>query len=172
MLSDGTSGRAAPGPFCRIPATSNSRMTPKQRLDRARTCYRLWTLHQSDRSAFAPATGPEDSPEETSGVSLKIPTEADSELETNDGGPATLPILAERPAGERWQESVMIYDGFYRGRKFVASEFTGIWFIEEDELKIQNAHGVRLATLDAAKMAAILDAYEHEQGAEPMRRAA
>jgi len=66
----------------------------------------------------------------------------------------------------------MIYDGFYRGRKFVASEFTGIWFIEEDELKIQNADGVPVASLDEAKMAAIIRTDEEERRADEGRRAA
>jgi len=147
-------------------------MTPKQRLDRARTCYRLWTLHQQQRQSAATIPETSDRSGQQPDPSKEATATADHGPEFDDDGPSVLPIWAEPPAGDGWRESVMIYDGFYRGRKFVASEFTGIWFIEEDELKIQNADGVPVASLDEAKMAAIIRTDEEERRADEGRRAA
>ncbi|MEM9364919.1 MAG: hypothetical protein AAGD07_02910 [Planctomycetota bacterium] len=46
-------------------------------------------------------------------------------------------------------ERVLICDGFFRGRRFAADVFRGIWFLEEDILKITNENGVTLARFEA-----------------------
>ena len=40
-----------------------------------------------------------------------------------------------------WRESILVRDGFYCGRRFVADAYEAIWFLEEDELKISNHLG-------------------------------
>lgn len=46
---------------------------------------------------------------------------------------------------ENFQESLLIKDGFYCGRRFRVSGFSAVWFAEEDELKIFDPQGTLLA---------------------------
>lgn len=43
------------------------------------------------------------------------------------------------------QESLLIKDGFYCGRRFRILGFSAVWFAEEDELKVFDDHGTLLA---------------------------
>lgn len=44
-------------------------------------------------------------------------------------------------------ESILIRDGFYCGRKFEASGFHAVWFMEEDQLKIHARGGDVVAVM-------------------------
>lgn len=50
------------------------------------------------------------------------------------------------------RDSVLIRDGYYAGRKFQFGDYTAAWFIEEDELKIQDAEGKVLQRLIGAEI--------------------
>ncbi len=50
------------------------------------------------------------------------------------------------------RDSVLIRDGYYAGRKFQFGDYTAAWFIEEDELKIQDAEGEVLQRLIGAEI--------------------
>jgi hypothetical protein len=47
------------------------------------------------------------------------------------------------------RDAVLIRDGFYVGRRFQMGTFQAVWFMEEDELKIQDMNGNLLAKLDS-----------------------
>ena len=46
----------------------------------------------------------------------------------------------------------MIRDGFYCGRQFDAGPFRGVWFMEEDELKISTSDGNWVCTLQGESL--------------------
>lgn len=41
----------------------------------------------------------------------------------------------------RWQETILIRDGHYCGRRFQGDELQAIWFVEENELKFYGVDG-------------------------------
>jgi len=53
---------------------------------------------------------------------------------------ATMVELTHEPA-EQLQETILIRDGFYCGRRFQSDHMQAIWFIEEDELKFYAVDG-------------------------------
>ena len=46
-------------------------------------------------------------------------------------------------------ESLLIVNGFYRGRRFDAGFVNAVWFMEEDELKIHSVDGQLLCVITA-----------------------
>ena len=50
-------------------------------------------------------------------------------------------VQDELEESHHWRESILVRDGFYCGRRFVADAYEAIWFLEEDELKISNHLG-------------------------------
>ena len=55
-------------------------------------------------------------------------------------------------------ESLLMVDGFYRGRRFKTPTALGTWFIEEDELKIHSAtDGSLLCVMDKDQITAAAD---------------
>ena len=42
----------------------------------------------------------------------------------------------------RIEETIMIRDGYFCGRRFHCEEMQAVWFIEEDQLKIYNQEGI------------------------------
>ncbi len=41
----------------------------------------------------------------------------------------------------RLRETVLIAEGMYRGRRFIADGFDAVWFFEERQIKVRNATG-------------------------------
>lgn len=52
----------------------------------------------------------------------------------------TMAELTHEPT-EPLQETILIRDGFYCGRRFQSEQMQAIWFIEEDELKYYAVDG-------------------------------
>lgn len=50
-------------------------------------------------------------------------------------------------------EKVLICDGFFRGRRFSTEAFRGIWFLEEDVLKITDETGNAIARFEGDELA-------------------
>jgi hypothetical protein len=71
-------------------------------------------------------------------------------------------LAAVRRCLDRWLEkqqsdgdieisdAVLIRGGFYVGRKFQLGPYRAVWFMEEDEVKIHDAGGSVVASLDSA----------------------
>ena len=66
-----------------------------------------------------------------------------------------------------FRESILICEGFYRGRRFRSRTLTAVWFAEEDELKIHTITGELVASLNAEAMAQL--ATETKPDVLPMR---
>jgi len=47
------------------------------------------------------------------------------------------------------RDSVLIRDGFYVGRRFQLGNFSAVWFMEQDEVKVRDASGSVVARFDA-----------------------
>jgi hypothetical protein len=59
------------------------------------------------------------------------------------------------PAELQFEESILIRNGFYCGRKFHFNKFSAVWFLEENQLKIFDEEGVLRSTAvldEACKM--------------------
>lgn len=55
---------------------------------------------------------------------------------------------AEREPSEiQFEESILIRDGFYCGRRFRFDQYSAIWFIEENQLKIYDQQGALQLTV-------------------------
>ncbi len=65
------------------------------------------------------------------------------------------------------RDSVLIRDGYYAGRKFQFGDYTAAWFIEEDELKIQDAEGKVLQRLIGAEIDKASELLNHVEEADP-----
>lgn len=50
------------------------------------------------------------------------------------------------------RDAVLIRNGFYAGRRFELGQYRAVWFMEEDELKIQDAAGTIVAKFNAAEI--------------------
>ena len=50
------------------------------------------------------------------------------------------------------RDAVLIRNGFYAGRRFEVGQYRAVWFMEEDELKIQDASGTIVAKFNAAEI--------------------
>jgi hypothetical protein len=50
------------------------------------------------------------------------------------------------------RDAVLIRNGFYAGRRFELGQYRAVWFMEEDELKIQDASGTIVAKFNAAEI--------------------
>jgi len=50
------------------------------------------------------------------------------------------------------RDAVLIRNGFYAGRRFELGQYRAVWFMEEDELKIQDASGTIVAKFKAAEI--------------------
>lgn len=48
-------------------------------------------------------------------------------------------LAGETP--DHFQETILIRDGFYCGRRFLSERMQAIWFIEEDEVKFSAVDG-------------------------------
>jgi len=55
------------------------------------------------------------------------------------------------------KESVLIRANHYVGRRFHVGTYQAVWFMEEDQLKIQDAEGTLLARLDSAAIDSYAD---------------
>ncbi|MDP7017714.1 MAG: hypothetical protein QGG36_18055 [Pirellulaceae bacterium] len=44
-------------------------------------------------------------------------------------------------ADDHLEETILIRDGFYCGRRFTVGELQAVWFVEEDQLKVFDADG-------------------------------
>lgn len=71
-------------------------------------------------------------------------------------------LLAHGVETESLEESILIRDGYYCGRRFTAKGLQAVWFVEENELKVFNADGSLLLVTEAVT----------ETAAPPLRRAA
>jgi len=49
-------------------------------------------------------------------------------------------------------EAMLIRDGFFCGRRFRFTNYQAVWFLEEDELKIRDAHGSVLVLMGASEI--------------------
>lgn len=45
---------------------------------------------------------------------------------------------------DHFNESILIRDGFYCGRKFRFADYSAVWFAEEDQLKLYDPQGALL----------------------------
>lgn len=50
------------------------------------------------------------------------------------------------------RDAVLIRNGFYAGRRFELGQYRAVWFMEEDELKIQDSTGAVVAKFNAAEI--------------------
>lgn len=64
-----------------------------------------------------------------------------------------------------FQESILIRDGYYCGRRFDAGLCEAVWFLEEDEVKISDPLGQVLGVLRGGEIDALAEP-------EPVRHAA
>ncbi len=46
-----------------------------------------------------------------------------------------------REPPDQLQETILVRDGFYCGRRFQSEQVQAIWFIEEDQIKYYSADG-------------------------------
>jgi hypothetical protein len=54
------------------------------------------------------------------------------------------------PEVDRIDDSILIRDGFYCGRRFTVGDCTAVWFIEPDQIKLFDAENQLLASLSSA----------------------
>lgn len=93
-----------------------------------------------------------------------------------NGGPQT---SQETNCDAEFRESILICEGFYRGRRFRSRTLTAVWFAEEDELKIHTISGELVTSLNAEAMAELANKTKPDvlpmrttHQPEPARRAA
>lgn len=66
------------------------------------------------------------------------------------------------------EESILIRNEFYVGRRFRTESYQGVWFIEEDELKIYDRDNRVCAVLSAADIDATVPMLTEPMPADPM----
>lgn len=93
-------------------------MTNSQRLSLVRQCLRLWLADNALDDHL-----PGDTQTDLAGADAK---------QAGSTGPTPPQAI---------QESILIRDGFYCGRRFDAGTHEAVWFMEEDELKISDLTG-------------------------------
>lgn len=54
-----------------------------------------------------------------------------------------------------FQESILIRDGYYCGRRFDAGSLEAVWFLEEDQVKISDVLGTVLCVLRGSEVDAL-----------------
>ena len=65
----------------------------------------------------------------------------ESVLERIRNGIRTVMAQWSRHAGEIEQETILIQNGHYCGRRFRSSELEAVWFLEEEQLKLYHRDG-------------------------------
>ncbi len=84
----------------------------------------------------------------------------ESTLERIRNGIRTVMAQWSQHAGDIEQETILIQDGHYCGRRFRSAELEAVWFLEEEQLKLYHRDG------------SLLEVYSIEQIKELSRHAA
>ncbi len=153
-------------------------MTNSQRLATVRRCLTNWLAQnatpQHPIGQYQAGQDAERSVAHGTSLLASLETEGPVTEGPVTEGPVTEgPVVLPGPGRPPFQESILICDGFYCGRRLDAGDYTAVWFLEEDELKISDAFGDLKCVLRGSEIAALAEESpaEAERGF-PARRAA